>query len=72
MKFKAPAGCTSVSVSGETFNADDDGTFTLPDEGSYAGLLAPHGFVQVNETAPAAAEPSKAAPTAADTKKARG
>jgi hypothetical protein len=60
MKFKAPAGCTSVSVSGETFNADADGIFTLPDDGNYVGLLAPHGFTQVAQTAKPAADPAPA------------
>lgn len=47
MKMQGPAGTTSISVGGDTFNAGDDGLFELPDSGDYLPLLAPHGFVVV-------------------------
>ena len=45
MKYKAPEGCHGVSVGGEQFNTDKKGFITVPDEGDYHALLAPHGFV---------------------------
>lgn len=64
MKYKAPEGCTGISVGGEQFNVDEKGHIKVPDNGDYHALLAPHGFVPV-----AAAEQAKAE-TAAE-KKAR-
>lgn len=56
MKFQGPQGINSISVGGECFNVGDDGLVETPDNGEYASLLAPHGFVPFHEkqaTAPA-------------------
>lgn len=67
MKFKGPEGATSISVGGECFNVGDDGLIETPDNGEYASLLAPHGFVP--HVVAAAAEQTK--PETAAEKKAR-
>lgn len=66
MKFKGPEGTNSISVGGECFNVGDDGLVETPDNGNYASLLAPHGFVQ-QPTAEAEAEK----PTAKSGRKAK-
>lgn len=67
MKFKGPENVTSISVGGECFNVGDDGLIETPDNGEYASLLAPHGFLPHFE---AAAAGKTKAETAAE-KKAR-
>lgn len=48
MKFKCPSGLSAVSIGGETFNVVD-GIIETPDEGNYAGFLAPHGVTPLIE-----------------------
>lgn len=61
MKFKAPEGCTGISVGGEFFTVNEKGLIEVPDDGNYAAMLAPHGFEHVQP----AAEPAKKAKAAA-------
>ena len=74
MKYEAPAGCNGVSVGGEQFNTDAEGFITVPDDGDYAALLAPHGFTPVPPASaaevPAAEAVTEEAPKAT-TKKAK-
>lgn len=44
MKYKAPEGCSGISVGGEQFNTDEQGFITVPDNGDYHAMLEPHGF----------------------------
>ena len=64
MKYKAPEGCSGISVGGEQFNTDEQGFITVPDNGDYHAMLEPHGFTPesiVADEAPAA-EPVAEAP----------
>ena len=51
-KYKAPAGSAGINVGGQHFNVGADGCIDVPDEGNYGALLAPHGFVPVQTSAP--------------------
>lgn len=62
-KFKAPDGCNGISVGGEFFQVGDDGCVSVPDDGNYGSLLAPHGFTPVADK-PAAGKKRTAEPPA--------
>lgn len=56
MKYKAPKDCGGCSVGGANFTVGEDGCIDVPDDGDYAQLLVPHGFIQVSAVEAVAVE----------------
>lgn len=56
-KYKVPDGGTSVSVGGETYEANKRGVVEVPDEASHDDLLS-HGFTLVVGKAAGDADPA--------------
>ena len=49
IQLKAPEGCTSAGIGGETFLADTDGIVYIPSGLDYQNLLD-HGFTPISES----------------------